>query len=79
LSAIARNSLSSITCRALAVEKRLLNWSKEALASDGELILWVGYEDCERLRGIQSWSWSEPTQIPRTERRYIVTGRPIRL
>jgi 16S rRNA (guanine527-N7)-methyltransferase len=75
VSGMARNSVSIITCRALRADRRLLNWSKEALDPGGLLLLWVGAEDCERLRTNQDWSWGEPALIPGTKGRYILVGR----
>jgi len=76
-SGIAKNSLSIVSCRALGVDRGLLSWSIEVLNPSGMLALWVGYDDSEKIRRTEDWSWGEPRLIPRTKGRCILVGRPI--
>lgn len=77
-SGMTKNSLTIITCRALGVDKRVLSWSRDVLNPSGMLVLWVGHDDSEKIRGTDGWSWSDAALIPGTKGRYILVGRPIK-
>lgn len=72
---IEENSLATVTCRALRAEKRLLKWSHRVLKRDGELLLWIGAGDIQRMQGLGGWDWREPELIPGTKGRYILRGK----
>lgn len=74
-SGIAGNSLSTIACRALGIDKPLFSWSHEVLGIHGAILLWLGHDDAEKARRIEGWHWGEPALIPGTKGRYILAGR----
>jgi len=67
-----------ICSRAMGSYKSLLGWARQALAVDGNLILWVGENDSIRLVRTPGWNWSPPVLIPGSKRRLLVSGSPIR-
>jgi 16S rRNA (guanine527-N7)-methyltransferase len=71
-----KTGLSFVTARALGSYDALLKWSSAALNSDGRVILWLGDRDSANISSIEGWNWSAPIQIPDSERRVIITGRP---
>jgi len=71
-----KTGLSFVTARALGSYDALLKWSSAALNSDGRVILWLGDRDSANISSIESWNWSAPIQIPHSERRVIITGKP---
>jgi 16S rRNA (guanine527-N7)-methyltransferase len=70
------NSLDFICSRALGGYKRLLQWSKSALKSEGHVILWLGVEDSNLLSRTKGWNWNLPVNIPESRRRVVLSGRP---
>jgi 16S rRNA (guanine527-N7)-methyltransferase len=67
-----------ITARALGDFPSLFRWSKQALAHEGRLVLWLGSNDAATLAASAEWAWNEPIPIPNSDRRVILVGsRPI--
>lgn len=77
-SLIAPNSLSFVTCRALAQHSKVVDWARERLAPGGSVILWLGEKDCEEVAATGGWEWSQPALIPGTRGRFILRGKPKR-
>ncbi len=73
-STIQPGSLSYVTSRALAAVPKFLDWAHERLSPSGRLLLWVGKEDSLKLRAMAGWNWGEPTLIPATSRRMILSA-----
>ena len=69
-------TLSFVTARALGSYDALLKWSSAALNSDGRVTLWLGDRDAANISSIGGWNWSAAIQIPNSERRVIITGKP---
>lgn len=63
-----------IAARALGQFAELLAWSKSHLTTSGKIILWVGEEEAKTLARVPEWNWSTPVHIPRSRRRFIVSG-----
>lgn len=72
------DSLSAdvITARALGEYEVLLNWSRGRLSPTGQVILWVGGADVNRLRGMQVWIWKDAIAIPESKDRFLLVGTP---
>jgi 16S rRNA (guanine527-N7)-methyltransferase len=68
---------NAITARAVGEFKQLLRWSANALARRGHLMLWIGAEDSTRIAGTPNWHWLPAVQIPESQRRFILIGRPL--
>lgn len=67
-----------ITARALGDFPSLFRWSKQALAHEGRLVLWLGSNDASTLAASAEWAWNEPIPIPNSDRRVILVGsRPM--
>lgn len=75
---IPENSMSTITCRALGVSPKLLNWARETLDEDGALLLWLGEEGRLNVKDARGWTWEKEELIPETRGRYILRGRPLK-
>jgi 16S rRNA (guanine527-N7)-methyltransferase len=65
-----------ITARATGQFTSLLKWSAAALQPGGQLVLWIGFADVERLAQHASWAWREPIPIPRSKSRVLLVGTP---
>ena len=65
-----------VTCRAVRPDKRLLAWTRSALAEDGRCVLWVGAEEAANLQKVIQWSWQAPMAVPLSTSRVILVGRP---
>jgi 16S rRNA (guanine527-N7)-methyltransferase len=68
---------NAITARAVGDFKQLLRWSANALARRGHLMLWIGAEDSTRIARTPNWHWLPAVQIPESQRRFILIGRPL--
>jgi len=69
-------SADFVTCRAVRPDRRLLAWTRNALAADGKCVLWVGAEDDSALRKESQWSWQAPIAVPKSIGRVILVGQP---
>jgi 16S rRNA (guanine527-N7)-methyltransferase len=67
-----------ISARALGEFKELLHWSEKAIASGGNLLLWLGAEDVTRMATVRNWLWEPAIKIPDSQRRFLLIGRPQR-
>jgi 16S rRNA (guanine527-N7)-methyltransferase len=70
------NSFDLICARALGNYKRMLNWARKALKSEGHVALWLGTDDSVRVGRTKGWIWELPVKIPESRRRVILCGRP---
>jgi 16S rRNA (guanine527-N7)-methyltransferase len=70
------NSFDLICARALGNYKRMLNWARKALKSEGQVALWLGIDDSVRVGRTKGWIWELPVKIPESRRRVILCGRP---
>jgi 16S rRNA (guanine527-N7)-methyltransferase len=69
--------LDLVTARALGHFEGLLRWARERLAeSGGSVILWLGESDVASISLESGWVWSAASQIPGSERRFILSGTP---
>jgi 16S rRNA (guanine527-N7)-methyltransferase len=66
-----------VSARALGDYRRLLRWTRGALAPGGHVVLWLGAEDSVLLSRTPGWSWDLPMQIPESNKRVIQIGRPL--
>lgn len=73
---IPEKSIDAITCRALGIDKSLLEWSRRTLATGGSLFLWLGGEDSRKVSEIGGWKWEASRRIPGGRERNIIKGRP---
>lgn len=71
-------NLNFVTARALGMFDELLNWSRGSLAEQGKIVLWLGESDVDKLRRKNAWSWLDPIKIPRSDRRFLLVGTPLR-
>jgi 16S rRNA (guanine527-N7)-methyltransferase len=62
------------TARALGIDDRFLNWSRDALNDEGSVVLWLGESDSGRISKKPGWKWSDAIRIPQSERRVILRG-----
>jgi 16S rRNA (guanine527-N7)-methyltransferase len=65
-----------ITARAVGGFPDILRWAKTALARRGHVILWLGGEDATRVSCTPGWIWKPAVQIPESQRRFVLIGRP---
>ena len=65
-----------ISARALGMFDELLAWSRNSLSEIGNVVLWLGEADVERLNRDQTWAWLEPIKIPDSDRRFLLVGSP---
>jgi 16S rRNA (guanine527-N7)-methyltransferase len=66
-----------VTCRAVRADKRMLAWSRKALAADGKCVFWVGAEDATALQKERQWSWQPPIAVPMSTGRVLLVGQPL--
>jgi 16S rRNA (guanine527-N7)-methyltransferase len=64
-----------VTCRAVRPDKRLLAWTRKALAADGKCVLWLGSEDSAALQKESRWSWQPPIAMPKSIGRVLLVGQ----
>ncbi len=67
-----------VTSRAIGQARRLVRWSQGLLSAGGKLILWLGAEDAIELASIPGWAWREPIPIPKSVRRVLLIGSPLK-
>ncbi|MGA8145726.1 MAG: 16S rRNA (guanine(527)-N(7))-methyltransferase RsmG [Candidatus Acidiferrales bacterium] len=65
-----------ITARAVGQFDELLKWSRKHLNPSGIVLLWLGYEDSQRISNERSWIWHPQVPIPGSERRFLLAGSP---
>ncbi len=65
-----------VSARAVGGFDRILRWSLRALPERGQVLLWLGAADAERVSAGAGWGWREPISIPRSNRRVLLVGRP---
>jgi 16S rRNA G527 N7-methylase RsmG len=71
---LGKEKVDFITARALGIDDRFLEWSRNALDADGSVVLWLGEFDSSRVSQKMSWKWANPVRIPLSERRVILRG-----
>lgn len=55
-----------------------LDWASSPVLSTQKVALWIGAQDAESVRRLQTWEWQEPVPIPHSLRRSILVGSPKR-
>src|SRR5271156_5054368 len=63
-----------VSARAVKIDDEFLNWSHQALAPSGKLVLWLGEGDATNISKRKDWKWADPIRIPDAERRVILRG-----
>ena len=76
-SGVAIRSTDFVVSRALGQRKAILDWAKDKLVVEGNLMLWLGEQDCEAVAASADWHWEEPALIPGTKGRFVLRGSPI--
>jgi 16S rRNA (guanine527-N7)-methyltransferase len=71
---LGKEKVDFVTARALGIDDRFLEWSRNALDADGSVVLWLGEFDSSRVSQKMSWKWANPVRIPLSERRVILRG-----
>ena len=66
--------LDFITARAVGGYEGLLEWSAQALARSGKLVLWAGRDDATNLSRSPGWVWRQPIHIPESRSRFLLIG-----
>ena len=69
-------SFDFVTARALGHYDELLRWSREALKSNGRVVLWLGERDANAISNANRWNWGAPIPIPCSERRVLLVVAP---
>jgi 16S rRNA (guanine527-N7)-methyltransferase len=73
-----RGSVDIVASRALGGYEELLKWSSDVLQPSGRVILWVGESDVHRITLTSPWVFGPKIPIPGAERRFLLTGSPLR-
>lgn len=63
-----------VTARAVAMDAAYLRWAQNRLAPRGEVVLWLGQEDCKKISRSERFEWRAPIRIPNSDRRYLLIG-----
>ena len=63
-----------VTARAVGQFDDLLGWAKARITLGGKLILWIGDDDMKQILSDKRFEWSSPERIPRTDRRFVLSG-----
>ena len=74
--ALPAKSFDFVASRALGSYRRLLQWSRQALAPGGQVVLWLGVDDSTSISRLDGWRWQLPVNIPESKRRVLLIGRP---
>ena len=64
-----------VAARAIGGFRTLLSFAQRALAPQGRVILWVGFDDSVKLSNSPGWIWMPPAHIPESRRRFVMIGR----
>lgn len=70
--------LDVICSRAVGEFGPFLEWASSPVLSTQKVALWIGAQDAESVRRLQTWDWQEPISIPHSLRRSILIGSPKR-
>ena len=70
--------LDIICSRAVGEFGPFLEWASSPVLSTQKVALWIGAQDAESVRRLQTWDWQEPKPIPHSLRRFILVGSPKR-
>ena len=70
--------LDIVCSRAVGEFGPFLDWASSPDLSVQKVALWIGAQDAESVRRLQTWEWQEPKQIPHSLRRSILVGSPRR-
>ncbi len=68
-------NMDFITARALGKYGTFLRWARKSLSATGRIVLWLGAEDAETLKGSADWIWQEPILMPCSQKRVLLIGR----
>src|SRR5712692_3197786 len=67
---------SFVSARAVGHFDGILRWARKALSEEGQVLLWLGAADAEEVSSRHGWRWREPIEIPGSQRRVLLIGRP---
>ncbi len=70
--------LDVVCSRAVGEFGPFLEWASSPVLSTQKVALWIGAQDAESVRRLQTWDWQEPKPIPHSLRRFILVGSPKR-
>lgn len=69
------DSFDLVTARAVGAIDSLLKWAGRSLRRDGQVVLWLGGKDAEKISSASSWVWGEPIRIPQSRSRFLIVGQ----
>jgi len=69
--------LDTVCSRALGDFANFLAWAASPQIAAKQALLWVGGRDLDEVRGLPSWSWSEPIPVPKSLQRFLLLGNRI--
>ncbi len=67
-------SADYVTSRGLGARVELAEWARMALRPGGELLLWLGRQDAEKISKTPGWKWKSSRLIPGSQRRVLLVG-----
>jgi 16S rRNA (guanine527-N7)-methyltransferase len=70
--------LDIVCSRAVGEFGPFLSWASSPVLSAQKVALWIGAQDAESVRRLQTWDWQDPKPIPHSLRRFILVGSPKR-
>ena len=66
--------LQFVVSRAISHPEEVLSWSRSTLKTSGKAIFWLGADDAASMpQDLVFWKWSQPIQIPGSERRVLLS------
>jgi 16S rRNA (guanine527-N7)-methyltransferase len=68
--------LDIVTSRAVGEFVTFLDWSGSERVGAKEVMLWIGGQDLEQVRGIDGWQWLDAIPVPQSLRRFVLVGFP---
>ncbi len=69
--------LDTVCSRSLGDFANFLAWAASPQVAAKQALLWVGGRDLDEVRGLPSWSWSEPIPVPKSLQRFLLLGNRI--
>lgn len=68
-------ALDYVASRAVGQFEGFLKFAHKFLAPNGKVVLWIGFEDSQQIvKQHPEWTWGAPRLIPKSERRFILSG-----
>jgi len=63
-----------VSSRAVGQTARLLAWASRNLTGHGQVVLWLGEKDAQRITLNPGWNWKPPIAIPLSLHRVLLVG-----